>query len=110
MWMTQVLQSLVHCADLSNPTKPLALYRQWNDRIMQEFFRQGDLERQQGLDISPMCDRLTATVEKTQVSVTVLKTWCVSHKQVNQHLYGELTPSEKEKCGTVGEDTLIHVS
>lgn len=35
---------------------------------MQEFFRQGDLERQQGLDISPMCDRLTATVEKTQVN------------------------------------------
>jgi cAMP-specific phosphodiesterase 4 len=64
----QVLQSLVHCADLSNPTKPLYLYRQWTDRIMQEFFRQGDLERQQGLDISPMCDRLTATVEKTQVS------------------------------------------
>ena len=63
----QVLQSLVHCADLSNPTKPLELYRHWNDRIMQEFFRQGDLERQQGLDISPMCDRMTATVEKTQV-------------------------------------------
>lgn len=64
----QVLQSLVHCADLSNPTKPLELYRHWTDRIMREFFRQGDLERQQGLDISPMCDRLTATVEKTQVS------------------------------------------
>jgi cAMP-specific phosphodiesterase 4 len=63
----QVLQSLVHCADLSNPTKPLELYRHWNDRIMQELFRQGDLERQQGLDISPMCDRMTATIEKTQV-------------------------------------------
>jgi len=68
-WTRQVLQSLVHCADLSNPAKPLALYRQWNDRIMQEFFRQGDLERQQGLDVSPMCDRLTATVEKTQVTI-----------------------------------------
>ena len=67
-WMGQVLQSLVHCADLSNPAKPLSLYRQWNDRIMQEFFRQGDLEREQGLDISPMCDRHTATVEKTQVT------------------------------------------
>jgi len=66
--MGQVLQSLVHCADLSNPAKPLSLYRQWNDRIMQEFFRQGDLEREQGLDISPMCDRHTATIEKTQVT------------------------------------------
>lgn len=58
---------MVHCSDLSNPTKPLELYRRWTDRIMDEFFRQGDLERDQGLDISPMCDRLTATVEKTQV-------------------------------------------
>ena len=36
----QVLQNMVHCADLSNPTKPLELYRQWCDRIMEEFFQQ----------------------------------------------------------------------
>ncbi|XP_036022518.1 cAMP-specific 3',5'-cyclic phosphodiesterase 4C isoform X5 [Onychomys torridus] len=63
----QVLQSLVHCADLSNPTKPLPLYRQWTDRIMAEFFQQGDRERELGLDISPMCDKHTASVEKSQV-------------------------------------------
>ena len=34
---------------------------------MEEFFRQGDAERTRHLDISPMCDRLTATIEKTQV-------------------------------------------
>jgi len=58
---------MIHCADLSNPTKPLNMYRQWTDRIMQEFFEQGDIERELGLDISPMCDRHTATVEKSQV-------------------------------------------
>eukprot|EP00095_Tigriopus_kingsejongensis_P004167 snap_masked-scaffold53_size449031-processed-gene-2.3 protein:Tk04167 transcript:snap_masked-scaffold53_size449031-processed-gene-2.3-mRNA-1 annotation:"hypothetical protein CAPTEDRAFT_180250" len=63
----QVLQNMVHCADLSNPTKPLAIYRQWVDLITDEFFRQGDKEREQGLDISPMCDRFNATVEKSQV-------------------------------------------
>ncbi|XP_015413257.1 PREDICTED: cAMP-specific 3',5'-cyclic phosphodiesterase 4C isoform X3 [Myotis davidii] len=63
----QVLQNLVHCADLSNPTKPLPLYRQWTDRIMAEFFQQGDREREAGLDISPMCDKHTASVEKSQV-------------------------------------------
>jgi 3'5'-cyclic nucleotide phosphodiesterase len=66
-YLKKVLKSLVHCSDLSNPTKPLDLYRNWTDRIMEEFFRQGDLERDQGLDISPMCDRHTATVEKSQV-------------------------------------------
>ncbi|NXV86270.1 PDE4C phosphodiesterase, partial [Calonectris borealis] len=63
----QVLQNMVHCADLSNPTKPLELYRQWTDRIMVEFFRQGDREREKGMEISPMCDKHTASVEKSQV-------------------------------------------
>ncbi|XP_014637224.1 PREDICTED: cAMP-specific 3',5'-cyclic phosphodiesterase 4C [Ceratotherium simum simum] len=63
----QVLQNLVHCADLSNPTKPLPLYRRWTERVMAEFFQQGDRERQSGLDISPMCDKHTASVEKSQV-------------------------------------------
>ena len=38
----QVLQNMVHCADLSNPTKPLELYKTWCGRIMEEFFQQGD--------------------------------------------------------------------
>uniref|UniRef100_A0A8C2K7M6 Phosphodiesterase n=1 Tax=Cyprinus carpio TaxID=7962 RepID=A0A8C2K7M6_CYPCA len=63
----QVLQNMVHCADLSNPTKPLELYREWTDRIMVELFSQGDRERDKGIDISPMCDKHTASVEKTQV-------------------------------------------
>ena len=58
---------MVHCSDLSNPTKPLDIYRQWVDRIMEEFFRQGDREREIGMEISPMCDRYNATIEKSQV-------------------------------------------
>lgn len=65
--VTQVLQNMVHCADLSNPTKPLQLYRQWTDRIMEEFFSQGDRERERGMEISPMCDKHNASVEKSQV-------------------------------------------
>uniref|UniRef100_A0A8C9U7J4 Phosphodiesterase n=1 Tax=Scleropages formosus TaxID=113540 RepID=A0A8C9U7J4_SCLFO len=63
----QVLRNMVHCADLSNPTKPLDVYRQWTERIMEEFFRQGDKERERGMEISPMCDKHTASVEKSQV-------------------------------------------
>lgn len=64
---SQVLKNMVHCADLSNPTKPLSLYRQWTERIMEEFFRQGDKERERGMEISAMCDKHTASVEKSQV-------------------------------------------
>uniref|UniRef100_A0A8C2HYP7 Phosphodiesterase n=1 Tax=Cyprinus carpio TaxID=7962 RepID=A0A8C2HYP7_CYPCA len=63
----QVLQNMVHCADLSNPTKPLELYRQWTNRIMVEFFTQGDRERDKGIEISPMCDKHNASIEKSQV-------------------------------------------
>ena len=63
---------MVHCADLGNPTKPLDLYKKWIDRIMSELFRQGDMEREKGLDLSPMCDKLTATVEKSQVITSLL--------------------------------------
>ncbi|XP_076353073.1 3',5'-cyclic-AMP phosphodiesterase-like isoform X2 [Tachypleus tridentatus] len=63
----QVLQNMIHCADLSSPTKPLDIYKKWVDLLMEEFFQQGDKEREQGLDISPMCDRYNATIEKSQV-------------------------------------------
>ncbi|XP_022246639.1 cAMP-specific 3',5'-cyclic phosphodiesterase, isoforms N/G-like [Limulus polyphemus] len=62
----QVLQNMIHCADLSSPTKPLEMYKKWVDLLMEEFFQQGDKEREQGLDISPMCDRYNATIEKSQ--------------------------------------------
>ncbi|XP_038049560.1 cAMP-specific 3',5'-cyclic phosphodiesterase 4C-like isoform X2 [Patiria miniata] len=62
-----VLKNLVHCADLGNPTKPLDIYRKWTERVMEEFFLQGDLERQKGMEVSPMMDRYNASVEKSQV-------------------------------------------
>nr|CAD2184844.1 unnamed protein product [Meloidogyne enterolobii] len=63
----QVLRSAIHLADLSNPAKPIDIYRQWNERILEEYWRQGDREKQLGLEVSPMCDRGNVTVEKSQV-------------------------------------------
>lgn len=63
----QVLQSMIHCADLSNPTKPIELYRSWNQRILEEYWKQGDKEKDLGLEVSPMCDRFNVTIEKSQV-------------------------------------------
>ena len=37
---------------------------------MEEFFQQGDKEQEAGLEISPMCDRHNATIEKSQVGAT----------------------------------------
>ncbi|CAH8493324.1 unnamed protein product [Dicrocoelium dendriticum] len=78
----QILQNMIHCADLSNPAKPLRLNRKWTGRLMEEFFRQGDTERKMKLEISPMCDRESVAIEKSQVSFIdfvahpLLESWC----------------------------------
>ena len=73
---------MVHCSDLSNPTKPLDIYRQWVDRIMDEFFRQGDREREIGMEVSPMCDRYNATIEKSQVNdIIYLELSCIDRER-----------------------------
>lgn len=67
-YKSKVLQSMIHLADLSNPTKPIDLYKQWNNRILHEYWTQGDKEKELGLEVSPMCDRGNVTIEKSQVS------------------------------------------
>ena len=42
---------MIHCSDLSNPTKPLDIYRLWVDRITEEFFIQGDKVHMSGMDM-----------------------------------------------------------
>ncbi len=53
-------------ADMGNTTKPSKLYLEWCDRITEEFFRQGDKEREMGLPISPFMDRNKPMVGKSQ--------------------------------------------
>ncbi|GLD71954.1 cAMP-specific 3',5'-cyclic phosphodiesterase 4C [Lates japonicus] len=48
---------------LSNPTKPLELYRQWTDfHIMVSFSPRG--QERDGMEISLMCDKHNASIEK----------------------------------------------
>eukprot|EP00794_Sanderia_malayensis_P007789 gene7789-8634_t len=73
-----VLKCLVHCSDLSNPTKPLYHYQKWVKRLMEEFFTQGDIEREKGMEVSPMMDRHNANIAKSQVvfiDYVVLPLW-----------------------------------
>jgi hypothetical protein len=55
----QVLSLCValHTADVSNPAKATPLYRAWTNRVLDEFYAQGDKERQRGMPISFGCDR-----------------------------------------------------
>ena len=61
------LNCLIHAADTSNPTKPIEIYKQWARRCVDEFFKQGDVEKKLGLKVSFNCDRETAQISQIQV-------------------------------------------
>ena len=63
----EVLNMLIHTADISNPAKPSAISQQWTDRVYAEYFRQGDLEKSMGIPVSVLCDRLTTNVNKAMI-------------------------------------------
>ena len=56
------------CADVAHSAKCLDIHVKWTKRVCEEFFKQGDLERNRGLEISMFCDRDTADVPKNQVT------------------------------------------
>ncbi|KAI8384745.1 uncharacterized protein BYT42DRAFT_612424 [Radiomyces spectabilis] len=59
---------LLHAADISNTVRPWPICKQWSDRIVAEFFRQGDAERAAGLPVSPGMDRFCAVRETMSVN------------------------------------------
>jgi len=63
----KVIKFLMHMADISNLAKRKSISIQWTDRVLTEFFRQGDKEKELGLPVSPLCDRNTTSPSKSQV-------------------------------------------
>lgn len=61
-----ILQVALKCADLGNPCRPWKISQKWSVHICNEFFRQGDFERQLNIPITPICDRKTMTIPKIQ--------------------------------------------
>ncbi|KAJ1547196.1 cAMP-specific 3',5'-cyclic phosphodiesterase 4D [Cladochytrium tenue] len=52
-----LMQMMIKCSDVSNPTKSWPLYNRWIERLTQEWFIQGDREKQLGLEVSPFMNR-----------------------------------------------------
>lgn len=52
-----ILEIAIKCADISNQAKPSPIAARWADLITEEFFRQGDEEKQRKMPISNFMDR-----------------------------------------------------
>ena len=62
-----MMELLLHCSDISNPYKPFEICRAWSDLVVSEFCAQGDREKKEGLEVSPMCDRDTLNLCNMQM-------------------------------------------
>ena len=63
----EFLSVIIHTADVSNPTKPFEIYKQWAHRCIEEFFKQGDMEKRLNLPVSFNCDRDTVSLPQSQL-------------------------------------------
>uniref|UniRef100_A0A8D8SCE0 Phosphodiesterase n=2 Tax=Cacopsylla melanoneura TaxID=428564 RepID=A0A8D8SCE0_9HEMI len=61
-----ILQIALKCADISNPCRPWEVSKKWSQKVCEEFFRQGDYERQLNLPVTSLCDRYSTSIPKIQ--------------------------------------------
>jgi len=54
-------QMVLKAADISNVTKPFEVSRLWAIAVTEEFYQQGDKEKEKGVDVLPMFDRSLGT-------------------------------------------------
>ena len=62
-----IICTFLHMADLSNPCRKHDIGEQWAKLISEEFFAQGDKERENGIEINPLCDRFSVNIAKSQI-------------------------------------------
>lgn len=64
-------------ADLGHLQAPWAIHKEWVERMEEEQFRQGDMEKQLRLPVSPLMDRTGSGITKMQVRGMLLWDGCV---------------------------------
>ncbi|XP_054621116.1 high affinity cAMP-specific 3',5'-cyclic phosphodiesterase 7A isoform X5 [Dunckerocampus dactyliophorus] len=114
-----VLQMALKCADICNPCRPWELSKQWSEKVTNEFFQQGDIEKKHKLEVSPLCDREVNTVGNIQLgfmtyvaeplfaewarfSDTRLSQTMLGHMGLNKASWGAL--QQQEQSSAAGEE------
>lgn len=63
----EIFNFLLHTADISHNSKKFSISYEWTMRLSEEFWCQGDKEKELGLPISFLCDRENADIPKSQI-------------------------------------------
>jgi hypothetical protein len=110
-----ILELCLHCADVSNPYKPFGLYEKWCKLVTEEFGQQGDREKLEGLEVSPMCDRNSINLPSMQYSfiqyvvspliVAFIQLFYPLHEIGDNILYNYLEWSKRKKIEIMNDNT-----
>lgn len=60
----QLMEFGLHAADISQACRNFEEVKEWTYLLFEEFFEQGDIEKEEGLPVSMLCDRETTNVAK----------------------------------------------
>ena len=106
-----IFQMCIKCADISNAARPQNLNLNWTSRVMEEFFMQGDREKKEGLPISPLCDRHSTNIPKSQIGfmdfivkpmftayckfMPIFEEMCMPSLQKNRKYWSDKIPPEE---------------
>ena len=61
------IQMCLKCADIGHGARKLNIHVKWTSLISKEFFKQGEMESEHGLPVSPLCDRTNSIISKSQI-------------------------------------------
>ncbi|OMJ89976.1 hypothetical protein SteCoe_7764 [Stentor coeruleus] len=114
----QILGMALKCADIGHSAKDIDLHEKWSMLVCEEFFRQGDIEKERGQAVSMYCDRVTTDIPKSQagfiknICLPLYEIWCFYLKsetvekfaleQLKKNL--EFWSHKKKRRATVKED------
>jgi cAMP-specific phosphodiesterase 4 len=116
-----ILQIALKCADISNPCRPWDISKKWSQKVCEEFFRQGDYERQLNLPVTSLCDRQSTSIPKIQcgflrfVVTPLMDEWHrflkspLSHKMM-YHLKSNQNQWEGRLQAEMAEETRTEIS
>ncbi|XP_042074510.1 high affinity cGMP-specific 3',5'-cyclic phosphodiesterase 9A isoform X1 [Haplochromis burtoni] len=62
----QLMTILIKVSDISNEARPMEVAEPWLDCLLQEFFNQSDVEKLEGLPVTPFMDRDKVTKPSSQ--------------------------------------------
>lgn len=93
------LAMAVKMADISNCGRPEPLYLKWSGKISDEFYMQGDRERNLGIACSPFMDRTQPAMAKGQIAfmnyIVIPLFDCISEFLPDMHFSVDFTEQNK---------------